>query len=288
MFDVSNAKNTLYGIELSVERKDLVSADDLITLGKTCNVAVLESAGFFQSIAGSRSLDAGATSQVPQTMFAPVNLNDFKDFKLTFFGPIGLEGKSSTVPMTNMRQDEENAPSLPWLVFGHGFDNVMTCECVCPAWTIPSKKIKLTPAQQDKEIAQNAKQQVKPAESSGKENQNPGPISNAEDDLAAFVSEAMGTKKKGKSKAAPKGKAAAKAKAKAKGKKQKGAEEFPIAFVDEPLFLFCNILLRWGDGALLDWVGNRAVVPHGIGWGLGRWCPTGLCGDWGGGALLIG
>ena len=82
MFDVSNAKNTLYGIEIKVDRKDLVIAENISTLGKTCNVAVLDSAASFQVNGdASGSSDAAASSQTQQ-MYAQVNLNDFKDFKL--------------------------------------------------------------------------------------------------------------------------------------------------------------------------------------------------------------
>ena len=100
----------------------------------------------------------------------------------------------------------------------------------------------------DKEFA---KQMAKLAEVKGtdKDKENHQPDANPDDDLAAFVFEAMGSKKKdtggrGRGTAA-KAKAGPKGKAKAKGKKAKGAgEQVSVSFVDEPLFLVHNNIVN--------------------------------------------
>ena len=95
MFDVSNTKNTWYGLKVPVGKDQLVSAKDLVHLGKDLNVAVLGNESEFASIFADANINSKAT-------FAPVKLSELmSDFRLTFFGHVGLEGKSTSMYLTS-------------------------------------------------------------------------------------------------------------------------------------------------------------------------------------------
>lgn len=240
MFDVSDSKKNWYAVKIDLSRDKLVSAKELIETGRKFNVGLLDSASNFDEIACDGD-------KVQKAMFAPIDLNVFKEFTLTFFGHVGLEGRSGSISLTKKNHDDTDAPSLPWLVFGTGFDNIMSSECACPAWLIPSRKAKQTPAQMVKD--RQPRGPVSQTEQN-KENTGDGGAAAANtntDAMDKFVSNTMGTSKKGaKAKAKQRAATTAKAaKAKPKAKGRGGArEKYPVAFVDEAMFLDdqCNII----------------------------------------------
>ncbi len=171
-------------------------------------------------------------------MFAPIKTCPLPDFRLTFFGNAGLDAKGGSVAsLTSIASPtDDNAPSLPWFFFGTHFDNVISCEVVCPAWLIPAKKFKNTFAERVKE-----REKAKCQSEEGKKVEFAGLDYDPEErsGLDLFAAETIGTRRaqakaKGKAKAATKAKG--KAKAKAKGKAVKNGSDIPLTFMDEALF----------------------------------------------------
>ena len=126
--------------------KCAISARDLVIEGSKKDILVLGGGQSFQSV-----LDHATESLT--TMYVPIETSPLPDFRLTFFGNAGLEAKGgSVVSLTSiMSPTDSNAPSLPWFLYGTHFDNVISCEVVCPAWLIPAKKFKNTFAEREKE-----------------------------------------------------------------------------------------------------------------------------------------
>lgn len=240
MFDISDSKQTWVGLQVSpVLECGVHTATDLNQLGEAKAIHVLTTAAAF----------GPATSQLPRKpkdgtqdavqMYVALPVDFLKDFQLTFFGMIALEGKAAAVPLT-VGQAGQASASLPWQVFGTGWDSLMGSECVCPAFVLPAKKIKLTKAQlqtQAGKTSSKAKQvniyHMMNLPDPSEIGEEPEIEAFAADIVGAAASKKKATKKTKVPKAKAKGKAAA---------KHKDAN-FAVTFVDEPLFLGCACAL---------------------------------------------
>ena len=75
--------------------------------------------------------ESNAFLQVPWTFL--------EGFELFFFGTVGIEGAGNAVPLTSTRE-AANSPSLPWQIFGKGWDSLVSSEMPCLAFVVPAIK----------------------------------------------------------------------------------------------------------------------------------------------------
>ena len=228
LFDVSDTKVGCLCLEVVP-----VNADDVMTSSDVCKPIVpLKIVGCAADLQTSANHD--------EDLFAPVKAKTFMgDFSLTFFGSVALDGKAPCASLSRglkdgLKKETEDVsvpgPSLPWQLFGTGFDNLLSSEVVCPAWLVPAKKMKLTPIQKRKQDLENG------ASRSGIAGLEKGDASDAEDVSSRVVTDALGINQP-KSKAKAKAKTRGKAKAKGKPKAKAGIFNNNVTFVDEPVFL---------------------------------------------------
>lgn len=175
---------------------------------------------------------AAAPAPTESNAFLRVPWDFMEGFQLFFFGTVGIEGAGNAVPLTSTRE-AANAPSLPWQIFGKGWDNLQSSEMPCLAFVVPGirraksgkgDKIKATmfmKAAADGDAAENSKAS-----------------STSHKDIAdqAVLGKSASTKRKPKRKAA------------AKEKKSDKTLSDTIKFVEAPLrlasassiFCFCS------------------------------------------------
>ena len=154
MFNVLDQKQTWIGISAEVDSSAVLNKRELLEKSKTTDVPVFV-LGFASSWTGPekseqrsnkrQKTDTGPVAKNDTdgdhgggTLFALVPWNFLNDFKLHFYGSVGLEGRGTSVPVARVK--ESGGASLPWQIFSGGYDSWMGSEMVCLAWMVPLVK----------------------------------------------------------------------------------------------------------------------------------------------------
>lgn len=155
MHPVDNKQNWL-GIRVeSVKPGDVYSKKDLIQLGEGSGNAALFVLGYASTWTMSDSEKPAAKKQKTEASskegsgpgpsdaanaFIRVPWIFERDFKLFFYATVGIEGGGNSVPLIVEKTGLNDAPSLPWQIFGKSWDALNGSEMPCLSFVIPAVK----------------------------------------------------------------------------------------------------------------------------------------------------
>lgn len=265
MFNVLDSKQTWLGIK--VEGDKIFTKKELLEKGENNTIFVLGFASNWSANAEKASdkankrlktqsgdaKPADTDAATDQSVFMNVPWDFLKDFQLRFFGTVGLESKGAAVPLVT-EKDKEMAPSLPWQLFGQGWDSLMGSEMPCLAFIVPLAKMKGKTGKASKIKTVQFLSGSEPTSTGGTGTGASASKPTESDACEEMAAEAMGLSRKGGAKRKPKRKAS-----KDKGTKSQVLSD-SITFIEAPLLLRCStskiefVCLRMR----LDWTGLQA------------------------------